>query len=296
MKLNIAVANAFSKVWTWWNPAWIVLWANGLSNEVMQRIANQINLTETVFVMKPSGNADIRLKYFTPFKEIDMAWHPTVATMYYLADKGIVTKESISLETNLWISSLLVDFSNDIEITMEHNVPVFWNQIIDIDRLARVLWILPEDIMSTWLIPQMVSTGLPEIIVPISSLAALENVKRNIDELKKICVENGADELQAYALDSYDKKYKIHTRNICPREWVEDSACWMGNSALSSYLVKNKVFQLSDNSLVIDVEQWRSVGRDCAIRSIINANNDGEIMKAQISWTAVTISEWVFYL
>jgi PhzF family phenazine biosynthesis protein len=65
------------------NPVAVVLDAEGLSDEEMQRFANWTNLAETTFVLPPtSPDADYRVRIFTPVLELPFAGHPTLGTCH----------------------------------------------------------------------------------------------------------------------------------------------------------------------------------------------------------------------
>src|SRR5918994_5247491 len=75
------------------NPLAVFPEAEGLSDEVMLKIAREMNLSETVFVLKPDAQDNKvlrRLRIFTPTREIPFAGHPVVGTWNALALEGIV--------------------------------------------------------------------------------------------------------------------------------------------------------------------------------------------------------------
>lgn len=65
------------------NPCAVILGADGLTTEEMQTIAQEMNLSETAFVLT-STRADFRARYFTPQEELPFAGHPTIATVHTL--------------------------------------------------------------------------------------------------------------------------------------------------------------------------------------------------------------------
>ncbi len=83
-----------------------------------------------------------------------------------------------------------------------------------------------------------VDTGLGHIIVPLRSLEAIMRVQRKIEPLRRLCQSVGVRETQLFCFESLDKTSDAHTRNICPREGLEDPACGVGNGALAAYLSK----------------------------------------------------------
>ena len=71
------------------NPVAVVLDAEGLSTEEMQRFSRWTNLSETTFVLPPSGpEADYRVRIFTPALELPFAGHPTLGTCHAWLEAG----------------------------------------------------------------------------------------------------------------------------------------------------------------------------------------------------------------
>jgi PhzF family phenazine biosynthesis protein len=69
------------------NPVAVVLEADGLETEEMQRFAHWTNLSETTFVL-PSTQADYRVRIFTPVSELPFAGHPTLGTCHAWLEAG----------------------------------------------------------------------------------------------------------------------------------------------------------------------------------------------------------------
>ena len=78
---RFVVVNAFATVPFGGNPAAVFTNAQGLDDATMQAIARQLNLVETVFILPAEGDADFRLRYFTPEAEIPVAGHPTIRSL-----------------------------------------------------------------------------------------------------------------------------------------------------------------------------------------------------------------------
>ena len=70
------------------NPVAVVLEGDGLTDEDMQRIANWTNLSETTFVLPPTGEADYRVRIYTPSLELPFAGHPTLGTCHAWLEAG----------------------------------------------------------------------------------------------------------------------------------------------------------------------------------------------------------------
>jgi len=80
------------------NPVAVVPDADGLSDDQLQQIAREMNLSETVFVFPPTDPAAVvRLRIFTPSQEIPFAGHPVLGTFFILAELGLITvKEPVT--------------------------------------------------------------------------------------------------------------------------------------------------------------------------------------------------------
>ena len=75
------------------NPVAVVLDADGLSSQAMQRIARWTNLSETTFVLRPTdARADYRLRIFTPERELPFAGHPTLGSARAVLQAGRLTR------------------------------------------------------------------------------------------------------------------------------------------------------------------------------------------------------------
>lgn len=79
------------------NPVAVVLDASGLDTEHMQQFAAWTNLSETTFVLPPSGDADYRVRIFTPTHELPFAGHPTIGTCHALLDAGMIKKGAATI-------------------------------------------------------------------------------------------------------------------------------------------------------------------------------------------------------
>lgn len=157
------------------NGAQIAVFPNGdgLSDEQMQKIANELNLWETVFVFHPGG--DLRkLRMFSPKAEVDFAGHPVVATAYVLGLCG-----DIALDDG--ITSVVFEQNTgpiEVNITSEQGKPSFVqftskvSSIVDRfapsdEELAAFLSISQSDLDHIRYSARLVACGLPYLIVPV---------------------------------------------------------------------------------------------------------------------------------
>lgn len=90
-KLRYQLVDVFTGERFGGNPLAVFTNGRGLETEMMQRIAKELNLSETVFVQPPDDPAnDYKLRIFTPAVELPMAGHPTIGTAFVLAREHLV--------------------------------------------------------------------------------------------------------------------------------------------------------------------------------------------------------------
>src|SRR4051794_12300324 len=104
------------------NPLAVFTDGRGIPEERMQRIAREMNLSETVFVLPAEGEGDARIRIFTPTMELPFAGHPTLGTAFVLGESAQLT--SIRLETAR-VVRIEFDRQDDriISARMRHEVP-----------------------------------------------------------------------------------------------------------------------------------------------------------------------------
>ncbi len=237
---QFVVVNAFATAPFGGNPAAVFTNASGLESETMQAIARQLNLVETVFVLPGEGDVDFRLRYFTPSKEIPVAGHPSIAAWLALVHKRIVdaNERTNYLQANLAGTQKIeidcADPGNPV-VTMKQPPARFLNTACTKEQVASVFELNVDD-LDQHLPVQAVDTGLGHLIVPLRSLDALFRVKRNIESLRQLCQSANVSEAQLFCFETANKSLDMHTRNICPRDGIEDPACGVGNGALTAYI------------------------------------------------------------
>lgn len=238
--MEFYIVNSFSDTKFKGNPAGVVIVDDFLETSLMQSVAKQLNLVETIFIRKDSAIAEeYSSRYFTPTKELPIAGHPTIAGLKILHEYY-----DIKADTDIKITTASKVVNATIGYEDRNKNPIYSLNMgniihgVDIDDrrlIVDALEISEIDLLDDLPI-KVVDAGLGHIIVPVKTLESLFRIKRNIKLLSKVCQLYGAREVQAFTFETVNKKNDIHTRNICPREGIEDPACGIGNSALLSYV------------------------------------------------------------
>ncbi len=248
------VANAFAEKEFGGNPAAVFVNPMGLDTSSMQAIAKQLNLVETVFAFSQNSSAtDFHLRFFTPDSEIPIAGHPTIAAWAVLAQIGMIDvskRSAYSQVTEKGVQHILLENGPPLVVRMQQPQPKFLHQTLDRERVASVFALETTDLTDSPI--ECIDTGLGHIIFELKSFDVLLKAKRNVAALKQMCTELGVREAQLFTRQTIDPACQLHTRNICPREGLEDPACGVGNGALLAYLLRHQSEDKAELSLKIE--------------------------------------------
>lgn len=234
MNVNVYVASAFSKDDMGGNRAGVVLAGPDLNEEEKTGIAYQLGYPETAFVSE-SGRADLKLEYFTPTGEVPLCGHATVGTFVVLRHLHMLDKPCYTIETKSGI--LRVTAGEDGLILMEQNAPRFYETLDKVD-LQRCFC---PDIIADDMPVQIVSTGLKDILVPISSPAALGDMIPDFAEVSRLSREKDCVGVHAFSLEREAGEGGLTAvcRNFAPLYGIkEESATGTSNCALACYLYR----------------------------------------------------------
>ncbi|MBN2510595.1 MAG: PhzF family phenazine biosynthesis protein [Spirochaetales bacterium] len=217
--------------------------ADDMPPEQMQKIANEINYSETTFIQTSTDkSADFRLRIFTPRAEIPFAGHPTIGSAYVVSEylkRWKTGQDTLRLETTAGIIPLIK--RNGI-IWMEQNKPEFHTTYSDRERIAELLGLTRRDISDT-LPMQEVSTGNKILIVPAVSLGAVQAAYGNAVRLDEFTRQTGCLAPYIFTTETLDARASVHTRFFAPHFGIlEDPATGSAAGPLTAYLLKYDVF------------------------------------------------------
>src|SRR5271167_3099777 len=164
------------------NPLAVITDGDGLSVDHMQAIAREVNLSETVFVQKPTDDRALaRLRIFTTKEELKLAGHPVIGTWFLLAELGVVPAQEggvhVMQQTGAGILPVEIRFKDGRpqRVTMTQKDAKFAATKINKKALASALGLTTKD-FHTQLAPQYVSTGIFNLMVPLRNRAALGKI------------------------------------------------------------------------------------------------------------------------
>lgn len=278
----VYTVNAFSSCPDGGNPAGVVLDAADLSDAQMQAIAAHVGFSETAFVF-PSVLADFHVRFFTPSHEVDLCGHASIATFHLLREQGRVQPGHYRQETKAGVLSM--EIATDGSVLMTQGVPVF-SEFPDPEPIVRSLNLGAEGLHPV-LRPQIVSTGLRDILVPIGDLQTLWAIQPDFDAVCEVCRQWDAVGYHLFSLETLHGA-TAHCRNLAPLYGIpEESATGTANGALSAYLYRHGAIDAGQaESLVF--EQGDCMGKPSEIRGRLLIEGD-QILRVQIGGNALTM-------
>ena len=231
--------------------------AGGLSGGEMQRIAKEMNFSETTFILsdeKRDGGYDVRI--FTPAAELPFAGHPTLGTAYLINREIAGGRQKIVL--NLKAGRIHVTFEEGGLTWMRQNEPVF-GATLSPEEIAPVLGLAPDEIDERYPVEE-VSTGLPFIIIPLKTLESIKRACTVPDLLFDMVRDLEAKQVLVFSPETEEEGARLKVRVFADYLGVkEDPATGSANGCLAGYLVRHRY--LGAGEIDIAVEQGREVGR-----------------------------------
>ncbi|MEK9139957.1 MAG: PhzF family phenazine biosynthesis protein [Nitrospirota bacterium] len=263
------------------NPVAVFPDADGLADNELQQIAREMNLSETVFVFPPTDPAAVaRLRIFTPTQEIPFAGHPVLGTFYVLAQLGrIATQEQVThvtQECNIGLFSveLHVEQSRVARVVMSQPKPEFLDPIDDVYLVGGALG-LPKHVIADRKWPlQVVSTGLPVLIVPVRTLTAVRSISPDASAIINVCERFGANGIMVFTTVTVESFASVHARMFAPKIGIlEDPATGSAGGALGAYLVQNGVVEVGPRTDIL-IEQGYEIDRPSRILVQVESDDD----------------------
>jgi len=279
------------------NPLAVIFDGDDLSDEAMQAITREINLSETVFV-QPSSNPAYaaRLRIFTPGRELPFAGHPTVGTAVALAERahGATTRDLVSvLEENVGPVRCAVRLREGEASFAEFDLPrKSQPAVMPLDKLgmADALSLKVTEIGFENHVPSVWSAGVPFLLIPVHDVGAAQRVEFDPQLWEKIVpfVDGALASAYVYCRGGVNHVAKFHARMFASGMGiVEDPATGSAAAALSGAI--HHFDRLTDGHHPIMIEQGVEMGRPSFIHLHIDVDG-GAISNARIGGQAVRLA------
>jgi len=274
----------------------------GMMGTILSAATREMNCSETAFVL-PSRQpgADCQVRFFTPSEEVDLCGHATIATFHVLVSEGIVSltgKETIVRQETkagvLPVYILSADQRTIDRVIMGQALPQILGTNGDFKKVAELMGLNETDLALNGLPMQVVSTGLPDLMVPVKDLRTLKKASPDFSRLAEYQKSQGFISIHAFTFETEDPTNTVHVRDFAPSVCIdEEAATGTANGALGAYLVANKALPLPPGELLLKVEQGYVMGRPSEILVSIRYAG-GVVSDVKVGGRAVTIMEGFF--
>ena len=261
----------------------------------MQRIARELNLSETTFVLPAErDDTDVRMRIFTPAVELPMAGHPTIGSTFALAKSGLIAPGRAQFTFGLNVGPTPVELQWDGDdvrfVWMSQRIPAF-GRVVDRAAVATALGLTVDDVRED-LPVQEVSCGVPYLIVPLTDAAAVARAVPDGAALRRLGEAIGGP-LPLYLFAATPTEYLA--RMFGPGLGVlEDPATGSAAGPLGGYLVQYAQ-RHGDDACRIVIHQGASMNRP----SVLHVSVDGDagaITSIKVGGAAVLVGRGELYL
>lgn len=285
--------DSFSNKKFFGNPAGVVYKADGLTEVDMQRIARELNNSETAFIFSSdSKEYDVHVRFFTPLREVPICGHATIAAHYVIAlENNFKEKTCIRQKTGAGILPVEIEpIDNSYNVIMTQG-KVEFGDIIDgknLDRLVSALGIDNDDLITVAPV-QIVSTGHSKVMIGIKDYKQLHNLRPDMKELNKLSDIINCNGYFVFTFDSKEKDILLKGRMFAPAIGIEeDPVTGNANGPVGAYIVKYNLVKIENDNLKFSAKQGMSIDREGTINVNVHIENS-EPVKVQVSGTATVV-------
>ncbi|MEB3312327.1 MAG: PhzF family phenazine biosynthesis protein [Snowella sp.] len=296
MRYSFYTADVFTNQIFGGNPLAVFPHAQSLTDWQMQKIAAEINYSETVFVLPPrTPEGTKQLRIFTPKAELPFAGHPTVGTAYVLAHLGEISL--IDPETRIVFEEGVGPVPVQIlshqgkptytELTASQ-LPAFGPEPPSIEHLAPMLSLNPEDLLTGEYAPEAVSCGLPFLFIPLKNQRVLAQARLQRDRWQDLLSNFWATCVYLFTLETSDPAIFLRSRMFAPALGIEeDPATGSAAAALGGYL---GVRDRREGILQWQIEQGIEMGRP-SLLTVKITKQENRIQQVCVGGSSVMVME-----
>jgi trans-2,3-dihydro-3-hydroxyanthranilate isomerase len=281
MRIPFIIADVFTDRPMAGNRLCVVTDSTGMSADLMQAVAQEINFSESTFVSEAAGDR-YAMRIFTPGGELPFAGHPSLGTMFVLTSLGKVTSPATQVVE-------AGEFTIEADPTagfarMRQHAPDFAEPFEDRELLARAAGIEVDELHPT-LMAQPVSTGLHHLMVPAASREVVANAHQNPRAVKEALDRAGGDAFYLFAVDEKGAKARLFDVQY---GIGEDPATGSAAGPLGAYVVHHGAHGPGR----IEIEQGVEIGRPSTL--VVDVEPEGDTLSVHVGGGVVIVGEGVF--
>ncbi|WP_312692576.1 PhzF family isomerase [Caproiciproducens sp.] len=272
--------DSFTKERLTGNPAGVITNADGLSDQQMQKIARELNNSETAFIFYSEDDTyDVKVRFFTPTKEVPICGHATIAAHYARAIENNFGTTRVLQKTGAGILPVdIIRESDDYKIVMtQGEIEVHDALSVKVQQtLTAALGINQNDIIDRWPVA-IASTGHSKVMIGIKDIKMLHNLRPNMDSLAKLSNEIGCNGYYVFTMNQNETPM-IHGRMFAPAIGInEDPVTGNANGPLGAYLVHYGLVTHNGTLFTFNIMQGEAIGRAGTMEVQVKIRNNKPI-------------------
>jgi len=250
------------------NQLAVVLDGRDLSPRLMQRIAREMNFSETTFIFPPENPAHAaRVRIFTPGTELPFAGHPTIGTAWVLSNEGLAKGDEFTLEEN--VGPVKVRCADGL-VWMTHP-PLTFGGVFAHKQVATAIGV-PEDVVVHDVPAQLASTGNPFVFVALRDAGAVDSAVPDTARLRKLVKASGAHGVFLFASVGADRLYS----RMFAIDIAEDPATGSASGPLGAFAVKYGLVERAPKVSIVS-EQGTKMGRQSFVHISLDYGESRDI-------------------
>ena len=277
------------------NPLAVVLDARGLMDGEMAAIAGEMNLSETTFVLPQTRpDCDVRVRIFTPRRELAFAGHPTIGTSFVLATRGMLPGGARTLTLEEGVGPVPVrldgDPANPTFLWMRHAEATFGPPLAPRADFATALGLTADDLLPNAPI-QTGTTGSAFLYIPLRDRATVDRAALDVPAILRCFADMTAVGVFVFAPVPDSAGHRVYARMFAPHTSgiPEDPATGSASGPLGAYLVRHRLVPPSETVRIIS-EQGTKMGRQSFIHIAVTTKA-GTVTGIEVGGSAVTVLE-----
>jgi trans-2,3-dihydro-3-hydroxyanthranilate isomerase len=277
MELSYHVVDVFTQNQLEGNALAVFPDARGLDAATMQRIARELNLSETTFVLPPqAATAAAQVRIFTPFSEMRFAGHPTIGTAYVVRELGLVARDlaGFVFEEGVGPVRVRVEPGDDPMLWLE-TPPIAKGRSFDRAQCARVLGLNEGDLLDG--VPcDVYSAGNPNLYIALRDAGAVDRIALDTVALSALL----ADEPEQVCLFAFaPASYGAYSRMFAPELGVvEDPATGSATGPLAAFMMDHGLADTAAGTRFVS-EQGTKMGRRSLLHVLIRGDHGSEAIE-----------------
>lgn len=280
------------------NQLAVFLEAHGLDARQMQALTNEMNFAESTFVLPAEApGTDVRMRIFTPAREMPMAGHPTIGTTFALAAQGVIPRGSAR-----WVFGLNVGPTPVALEWNEHGLASAWmDQGRPVFRTSGTPGAAVVDAVngdqSAWAATgwpvEEASCGAPFFYVPLATRAAVDACDPDGAKMRRLtsAFPEGHVGVFVFSAEPGGDGATVYSRMFAPEAGVvEDPATGGASGPLGGYLVRHGIVPLSAAQHIVSA-QGVKMGRPSRLHVRVEATSPADITRVHVGGSAVCVGE-----